>query len=159
MKQEKEGLQLFVVYAYALFIVGLTFLMCCEHRASAVPSEQRIHKDINKLLNALHQVEASGRLGAIKGDSGNALGPFQIWKPYYQDAVQKSKGRLNRSYKAVSDLDYAKQVVLWYFYRYEPEALKNGNFESLARLHHLGPNWKNKKRLGDKYWGKVKRYL
>lgn len=118
-----------------------------------------IHKDTLLFLNALHYVESGGKYGEIIGDNGKAIGPFQIWEIYYKDAVEKSNGELNKSYKNVSDINYARRVVLWYFYRYEPEALKNGEWEKLAKLHNLGPNWRKKQHLGEKYWLKVKKYL
>ena len=117
-----------------------------------------VHKDINKFLNALHQVETGGRLGAIKGDSGKACGPFQVWRSYYQDAVEKSKGKLNKPYSAVSDIKYAREVVLWYFYRYAPKDLENGNWQKLAKIHNGGPNGHNNPNT-EKYWVKVKKYL
>lgn len=142
-------------------IVILTVIMCqyIGHSQDMYNGKIVIHKDTMNLLNAIHMVETSGRKGAIKGDSGNALGPFQIWRGYYQDAVQKSNGKLNKSYSDVADFGYAKEVVLWYFYRYEPEALINGDFSALAKLHNVGPNWRNKPSVADKYWKKVQKHL
>jgi|SRR5210317_1657272 len=117
-----------------------------------------VHKDINKFLHALNMVEASGKSGNIIGDSGKALGGYQIWKSYYQDAVEKSKGKLNKPYSAVADIKYAKEVVLWYFYRYAPKALENGDFEKLSKIHNGGPNGHNNPNT-EKYWLKVKKYL
>ena len=134
------------------------FLVCVATQANAVNLDNT-HKDVDSFLRALHMVETGGRLGPVTGDRGNALGPFQIWKPYYLDAAQKSKGKLNKTYKHVTDYKYAKQVVLWYFYRYEPKALKSGNWETLARLHNAGPAWRKKKKLTDKYWAKVYKHL
>jgi predicted chitinase len=131
----------------------LLFSFCCN-----AEQERFVHKDIMSFLNALHKVETSGKLGAIKGDNGNALGPFQIWKGYYKDAVEKSKGKLNKNYSHVSDIKYAREVVLWYFYRYAPKALENGDWEKLARIHNGGPNGYNKKQT-IKYWIKVKKHL
>lgn len=118
-----------------------------------------IHKDTLLFLNALHYVESSSKYGEIIGDNGKSRGPFQIWESYYKDAVEKSQGELNKDYKNVSDVGYARRVVLWYFYRYESEALKNGEWEKLAKLHNLGPNWRKKQYLGEKHWLKVKKHL
>lgn len=118
-----------------------------------------IHKDTLKFFDALHQVEVSGRFGPIEAKEGESFGPYQIGRAYYKDAVEASDGKLNKSYEDVSDIVYAREVVLWYFYRYEKEALENGEFEILSRVHNGGPNWRKKKHLTDKYWQKVKKAL
>jgi hypothetical protein len=50
---------------------------------------------------ALHQVETSGRHGAILGDNGKSLGPLQISRAYHADS------RVAGSYEQVTDLAYA----------------------------------------------------
>ena len=45
--------------------------------------------------------------------------------------------------------------MLGYFMRYEPEALANGDWETLARLHNGGPNWREKLVATARYWSKV----
>lgn len=135
------------------------FLFCFVLVVNCYAETRYVHKDINKFLYALNMVEASGKSGNIIGDNGKALGGYQIWRPYYQDAVKASKGALNKSYYDVTDAKYAREVVLWYFYRYAKNDLENGNWENLAKLHRIGPNWRNKESLGDKYWLKVKKFL
>ena len=50
--------------------------------------EETSNISLNDFLNALHQVESGGQLGAIVGDNGRALGPLQIHKIYWAE-VQK----------------------------------------------------------------------
>lgn len=82
---------------------------------------------------ALHQVETSGRHGAILGDNGRSLGPLQISRAYHADS------RVSGSYEQVADLAYARRVATAYLKRYAPQAWAQGDVETLARVHNGGP--------------------
>ncbi len=82
---------------------------------------------------ALHQVETSGRHGAILGDNGKSLGPLQISRAYHADS------RVAGSYEQVTDLAYARRVATSYLKRYAPQAWAQGDVETLARVHNGGP--------------------
>jgi len=82
---------------------------------------------------ALHQVETSGRTGAILGDNGRSLGPLQISRAYWQDS------RVAGSYEQVTDLAYARRVATAYLQRYAPAAWEAGDVNTLARVHNGGP--------------------
>jgi hypothetical protein len=82
---------------------------------------------------ALHQVETSGRHGAIIGDNGKSLGPLQISRAYHADS------RVAGAYEQVTDLAYARRVATAYFKRYAPQAWAQGDVETLARVHNGGP--------------------
>lgn len=84
-------------------------------------------------FRALHQVETSGRTGAILGDNGKALGPLQIHREYWADS------RVGGNYEMVADLEYAKRVTAAYLQRYAPKAWAAGDVETLARVHNGGP--------------------
>lgn len=102
---------------------------------------------------ALHQVETSGRVGAIVGDNGRSLGPLQISRAYFADS------RVGGAYEQVADLPFAIKVASAYMKRYEPEAWRAGNVEVLARLHNAGPNWRRKLSATDVYAAKVRRQM
>jgi hypothetical protein len=102
---------------------------------------------------ALHQVETSGRLGAIEGDGGRSLGPLQISRAYFADS------RVAGSYEQVIELEAAIKVASAYMKRYEPEAWRQGNVEILARLHNAGPGWRCKLAATDAYAAKVRRAM
>ncbi len=107
----------------------------------------------NELLKALHQVESSGRYGAIIGDGGRALGPFQIHKGYWQDATDYDKS-IKGKYSDCADYDYSVKVINAYIKRYAKSAVATRNFEKIARIHNGGPlGYTNKNTL--KYWKKV----
>jgi hypothetical protein len=98
---------------------------------------------------ALHQVETSGRHGAILGDNGKSLGPLQISRAYHADS------RVAGSYEQVTDLAYARRVATAYLKRYAPQAWEAGDVATLARIHNGGPTGHKKTvTLGyaDKVW-------
>lgn len=109
------------------------------------------------LLKAIHQVETGGRLGAIKGDNGAALGPFQIHKAYWIDATQYDK-KIGGSYSNCADYAYSVKIVNAYMSRYAKKYIDANNSEAIARIHNGGLNgYKNTNTLI--YWSKVKKNL
>jgi hypothetical protein len=83
---------------------------------------------------ALHHVETSSRLGAIKGDNGAALGPLQIHRAYWQDSGVPG------TYSQCADLAYSRRVVTAYLKRYAKSAWDAGRVDVLARVHNGGPS-------------------
>jgi hypothetical protein len=101
---------------------------------------------------ALHQVETSGRHGAILGDNGKSLGPLQISRAYHADS------RVAGSYEQVTDLAYARRVATAYLKRYAPQAWESGDVETLARIHNGGARG-HKKQATLPYADKVRRAM
>lgn len=105
-------------------------------------------------IDALHQVESEGKTGPIIGDNGAALGPFQIHKEYWADV----KDQIGGKYSDVANYDYAKKVVAAYLLKYGKKAIKNKDWETLAKMHNGGPRGPLKSAT-EKYWNKVKKFL
>ena len=124
---------------------GLFLLLSLAAAAHAAPPAS--------FWKALHQVETSGRLGAIEGDGGRSLGPLQISRAYFADS------RVAGSYEQVIELEAAIKVASAYMRRYEPEAWRQGNVDILARLHNAGPSWRRKLAATDSYSAKVMREM
>lgn len=103
-------------------------------------------------FRALHQVETSGRTGAILGDGGRALGPLQIHRAYWQDA-----GLAGR-YEDCARLEYSIRVVDAYLRRFAPRAHAAGDCRTLARVHNGGPSG-HRKAATIPYANKVQRIL
>jgi len=103
----------------------LALLLALASASHAAPPES--------FWRALHQVETSGRQGAILGDNGRSLGPLQISRAYHADS------RVAGDYSQVTDLAYARRVATAYFKRYAPAAWESGDVETLARVHNGGP--------------------
>lgn len=102
-----------------------------------------------RFFQALHQVETGGRVGAIVGDSGRALGPYQIHKGFWIDS------KVAGSYSDVVGTNYARKVVIAYLKRYCPDAVSSSNYEVMARTFNGGPKGPSKTATMS-YWHKVK---
>lgn len=111
----------------------------------------------DQFIKALHMTEASGRMNPPDGDDGRAIGPFQIWKAYWQDAVQFDKS-IGGKYEDCRNYDYARKVVDAYLRRYGRQFLAQGNWEALARIHNGGPQGYRNPNTA-KYWRKAQRFI
>lgn len=127
-------------------------------RKHALELPVRLNAEQRKLVNAIIQVESGGDDDAV-GDNGNAIGCLQIWKVYWQDAVERSK--LGGKYEDCYDRNYAIKVFDAYMTRYAKEKWtdpKKFDAEHVARIHNGGPKG-YKKKATIKYWNKVKKEL
>ena len=111
----------------------------------------------NKFIRALHMVESSGRVGKIVGDNGRALGPLQIHKAYWQDAVTFDD-TIGGSYSDCTKLAYSIKIVNAYLNRYAEKAILSHDYKKLARIHNGGAKGNNKEATIE-YWNKVNKYL
>jgi len=109
-------------------------------------------ESLDTFFAALAKVESSNNPKAINTKE-TALGIYQIRPAYFKDAGVKAK------HSDVFKPEIAKRVVLAYFQKYEPTALKNLDFETLARCHNGGCGWRRNKSATNMYWQKVKRFL
>ena len=78
-------------------------VIACATCANAQPSEP--------LLDAIRQVESGGR--DLTGDGGRAIGPYQIHRRYWQDAVRLDPS-LGGTYNDCRNEQYARRVVRVY---------------------------------------------
>ena len=120
--------------------------------------EDTLYKMQERLLDAMIQVESSGRDDAV-GDNGNAIGPLQIWRVYWLDANEYKY--LGGTYEDCFNRSYAKWVVHSYMERYAKEKWTDVNKfdpEYCARIHNGGPRG-NTKHATVKYWIKVQKEL
>jgi hypothetical protein len=119
-----------------------------------VPTAMAKSASGSALIEAIHQVETSGRLGPILGDGGDALGPLQIHRAYHQDSGVAGP------YSRCADFNYSVQVFKAYMARYATVKRlgRKPTYEDIARIHNGGPNgYKRKSTLA--YWAKVKKEL
>jgi len=106
---------------------------------------------IELLLSAMVIVESGGNPNAV-GDGGKSIGPLQIQYAYWKDSG------VGGEYKQCKDLEYAKRVVRAYWKRYCPKALKQGDLQTLARVHNGGPRG-HKIKATRVYWSKVSKNI
>ena len=114
--------------------------------------------DPTPILDAIEHVETGAEADPANaiGDGGKALGPMQIHRVYWQDAVERDHTLVanGETYQSVRDRTYARRVVMAYWSRYA----KSWDSETLARIHNGGPKGHVRKAtLG--YWAKVRAAL
>lgn len=114
-----------------------------------------------KFVHALGWVESRNNPSAV-GDSGRAVGEFQIWKSYWSDAIEYAP-EIGGEYKDCYNSEYALKIITSYFNRYAKEAIRKNDFETLSKLHNGGPSWRKKstdvQNKLNSYWGRVKNQL
>jgi hypothetical protein len=128
-------------------------LVLQQHDTSSVLTE----KEIIDVLSAIRIVESNNNPNAV-GDSGNAIGIYQIWSGYHKDALEVSD--IGGNYSHCFNPDYADRVVRAYMLRYATERRigRAVTQQDIARIHNGGPNgWRKTATL--KYWEKVKKEL
>jgi hypothetical protein len=128
-----------------IFVIHFVAIMCYANTETP-------NLKIQKLLNAIEQVESGGNVNAV-GDNSKSLGSLQIQYAYWKDS------KVPGNYQMVKNKQYAEKVVIAYWQRYCPNALKNNDFETLARTHNSGPLGYKKIKATQKYWEKVKKQL
>lgn len=106
--------------------------------SAAGPPSSQAAQPFDAFFKALHQVEGGGLLHPKDGDHGRAIGPFQIWRSYWRDAISFDPS-IGGRYQDCRNYSYAKKVISAYLKRHAPTAWKNHDFAALARTHNGGP--------------------
>lgn len=137
------------------FLTLITMLVSLPLMAVEVPEN---------LLDAISKVESNGNDSAI-GDSGNAVGRFQIWKSYVDEV-----NRISRIQKTGVQFDYedrvnaekSRQMVKIYLNfwgkQYEKNTGKKAGLETLAKIHNGHAFWKRSRVKNPKYFERIERY-
>ena len=110
-------------------------------------------KSLRPLFDALWQAEASGQLHPDDGDSGRAIGAYQIWHIYWQSAIEFAP-ELGGTYQDCRDKTYAEFVILAHWLRFCPKAVENYDYRALAVTHHLGGSPEKRPKRAEWYWQK-----
>lgn len=136
--------------AFALFLSGLA----AQVKLREVDA---VRRELRPFLDAIAKVESNHRDDAV-GDGGKAIGRFQIWRVYWQDAVAHCPTLKDARYEDVTERVYAERILVAYMLRYCPQAVEAKNYEHMARVHNGGPRGHRKQAtLG--YWSRVSRAL
>lgn len=138
-------------------MLKFAFVLLCLIVVSTVLMAATAKTDSRRaLLDAIRKVESQDGKRLV-GDNGKAIGPYQIWKSYWQDAVDHDKS-IGGVYRDCMEQEYSEKVILAYWDRYGGLSPTD---EKLARIHNGGP--KIMKRQGTEawrrttvYWTKVK---
>lgn len=134
---------------YLASIIGT--LSCIYGAVAAPPADY----DLDRVLDAIRIVETGGEKDPVNtvGDNGRSIGPFQIQRGYWQDALEHDPS-IGGTYADCKDETYARRVIRAYLSRY----VKTWNDETVARIHNGGPSGAKKKSTM-KYWQKVRKHL
>jgi hypothetical protein len=120
-------------FAAALALLLLALLWATHRPEPPAPAWQRAD-----ILAAIRLVESGGRDDVPDGDSGLAIGPFQIHEIYWRDAVA-SDPSLGGSYQDCRRRAYAERVLASYMAKWCKDAWDTGDAEVIARVHNGGP--------------------
>jgi hypothetical protein len=115
-------------------------------------------KSFEDFVAAIHHVETTGRTGAIYGDGRRSLGPLQISKAAWLDALRFDPS-IGGRYSDCKSLAYSKKIMRAYLEGYDPKAFRSGDWQSCARLWNSGPTWQRKVHLTNRYWAAVRTTL
>lgn len=99
----------------------------------------------------------SGNVDTAIGDGGKSISRYQIQRAAFIDAKQYDKS-IKFSYQSLTNQAHARKVMTAYLNRYAKKAIKERDFEALARCWNSGPNWARKKHLTDGYWAKFQKH-
>ena len=121
----------------------------------------------DKFWDAIKEVESSGDENAV-GDNGKSIGPLQIQRAYYDDAVEKDPSLQSGKYAGYKyencmgrgSFEYSRAVAEAYMDRYATESRlgQPPTYEDMARIHNGGPDG-YKKNATISYWKKVQKVL
>ena len=129
-------------------------LLCIEASVVLAVFSECCNADDVQLLDAIMKVESKGDINCKDGDNGKAIGPYQIWKSYWEDAIEYDHS-IGGTYQDCRKKDYSEKIIRSYWKRYAPI---NATDEQLARIHNGGPKG-YKKKCTIKYWKKVEKCL
>ncbi len=101
-------------------------------------------------FRAVRSVETGGEAQPqnAAGDGGRSIGPYQISRAYWADSG------VSGDWTRCKDPAYAEMVMLAFWKRYCPEALRLRDFETLARVHNGGPRG-DRKDATLAYWKRI----
>ncbi len=119
-------------------IVAAFCLLASVQATRAGDSEDQIEQ----LLDAIAQVESRSDRNAV-GDSGRAIGVYQIHQRYWQDGTRILG--IDWPYKDATNPAKARQVVRAYLRHYG----KDRSLLDMARIHNGGPNGHKKQSTQD----------
>ncbi len=143
-----------------------------RRRGDAETQRSQQIRALRPLLEALRHVESSGQANPPDGDGGRSIGPYQIKRVYFIDALRELRAVQSRvrNYEDVRDARCAEEVIVAYWARHAPASLRLATtpgvyardqqkaIQTLARIHNGGPAGASKSAMLE-YWERVKARL
>ena len=112
--------------------------------------------DLEPLFAAIAAVESYNGRRPV-GDGGRSQGPYHIGRAYWNEATRQGGVRWDYS-THVWSRPHCRQVMIWYWQRWCPEALRGGDLATLARTHNGGPGGPRKGATLP-YWRRVQQAM
>jgi hypothetical protein len=110
-----------------------------------------------EILDAIRAVESGGRERPPDGDGGRSIGPYQISRAYWDDAIAFDPG-IGGAYEDCRDPAYAERVIAAFMRRHVPAAWRARDAEVIARTHNGGPDGASEAATLP-YWERVRAVL
>jgi hypothetical protein len=129
-----------------------------ESLSSVPPSSESSSTDVSVLEAAIWMVESGGQEGWIVGDGGAALGPLQIHRGCWTDALEHDPS-IGGKYEDCENIEYSLKVFRAYMARYcVPHRIGDMPYdEAAARIWNGGPRG-HRKNATVGYWFKVENH-
>lgn len=147
--------------------VAVLFLICLffylkESPASVAPAAPAaigpsIEDQQYEILMTIWSLESGRRMSPPRG-ANNELGPLQISRAYWQDALCCEGTLALGTYEDCARLPYALATVRGYMTRWVPEAWNSADAEVILRTHNGGPRGAAKSSTLD-YWERGRNLL
>ena len=113
-----------------------------------------IPSNLKYLFEAIRLVETGAHEDPTNAvGAAGELGPYQITRAYWQDALEHMPN-IGGCYDDVRDDLYAESIMMAYWARYAPDRRP----ETLARIHNGGPHGPRKPAT-ERYWNRVRGVL
>ncbi len=91
------------------------------------------------------------------GDGGLSRGDYHITRAFWTDGCEQ--GNVDWDYDTlVWSRPHCEQIMLWYFQRYCPDAMKRCDLKTLARIHNGGPRG-HRKAATLEYWRRIQKHM
>lgn len=113
---------------------------------------QEVVPPLSPLFDGIRFVETSNVDNPPRGDDGTTRGPYHISYAHWADSC------VDGDWRDCDNATYSETVMLAYWNRYCPNALKSGDYEILARVHNGGPRGATKSSTLP-YWAKVQKAM
>jgi len=112
----------------SIHLIAGTIIAFLPYGVAAGDAQSPPHSSLERLLDAIEQVESGGKAGAI-GDGGQAVGAYQLWPVYVKDAnrIAGTKYTLSDRYDRNKSREITRIVLAHYG--------KNVPFDKWAVIH------------------------
>jgi len=157
-KYKMSMVEVIIILLVLFGVAGAVFTSIQNERDKpAIETKERVIEttkvfDVKPLLHAMHWRET--QFSTIMDGERGSLGPYQIRKPYWIDAIEH-RPEIGGRYEDCMNKEYSEKIILSYWDRYAKDC---EDYETLCRLNPGGPDGP-KQQCTLQYWKDVKNFL